>query len=64
MTIENFLTTHEAAALLRVSEHTLRSWRASRAGPRFIKIGGTVRYRRDDLDEYIELGVVEPENRR
>jgi excisionase family DNA binding protein len=47
------LTTKQAAKLLTIGERTL--WRLSRSGivPAPIRIGGAVRYRREELLEYI-----------
>lgn len=47
------LTTPEVADLLQVAEITLRKWRLSGAGPRFVRCGANVRYRRDDIDQWI-----------
>lgn len=47
----------EAAALLNVAAKTLSNWRTRGEGPRTIKIGARlVRYRRGDLDAFIEAG--------
>ncbi|MFM0335639.1 helix-turn-helix domain-containing protein [Paraburkholderia fungorum] len=43
----------ELAGALRVSVSTVQSWRYQKKGPPFFKVGGAVRYRRSDLDEYI-----------
>ena len=44
-----------AADFLDVKVATLRRWRWSGDGPPFIKLGvGAVRYRRSDLETYIE----------
>ena len=40
-----FLTTLELATRWNMSEHTLRNWRVSGFGPRFIKVCRSVRYR-------------------
>lgn len=50
------LKTCEAAALANVGERSF--WRWSRAGiaPAPIKIGGVVRYRRDEIMAWIEAG--------
>ncbi len=32
-------------------------------GPRFVRIGRTVRYRREDIEEWIESCVIEPAER-
>lgn len=39
-----YLTPIEVALLYRVTERTLRSWRAAGMGPRFEKHGSTIRY--------------------
>jgi predicted DNA-binding transcriptional regulator AlpA len=52
--LETLLTGREAADLLRLSERTLERHRVAGAGPRFIRLGRAVRYRRRDLLDYIE----------
>jgi len=42
-----------AAELLGVSTRTLQAWRVKGAGPRFVKIGRAVRYRRRALIEFL-----------
>lgn len=44
-----FLTQVELAARWRISPRTLERWRWAGDGPRFIKIGGLVRYRLEDI---------------
>jgi hypothetical protein len=44
-----YLTTDEAAQLLRVSPKGLEGMRCKGRGPKYVKIGGRVRYRRSDL---------------
>ncbi len=46
----------EAARILSLSVKTLRRWRWAGRGPRFIKIGGAVRYDPTDLTAFIEAG--------
>ena len=50
------LTIDEAAAYLAIPKATLYTWRTRRVGfgPRAVKIGGCLRYRRTDLDAWIE----------
>ena len=45
--------TKQAARLLQVSHRTLEDWRLRGGGPRFSKIGRSVRYRRIDLEEFL-----------
>jgi len=48
------LTSAQAAALLQVTEGTLRLWRCQGAGPTYIKLGSrAVRYTQADLDDFI-----------
>jgi excisionase family DNA binding protein len=54
------LTNVEAAQYLGISIHTLDSWRClKKPFIPYLKIGRLVFYRRSDLDEFIEAGVVE-----
>jgi hypothetical protein len=46
----NFLTQHEAAALLRLSVRTLERHRVTGHGPAFVRLGRRVVYRRTDLE--------------
>lgn len=48
------LKTPEAAAKLRVTKATLESWRCRGGGPQFVKYGRAVRYRPEDLDNFLE----------
>jgi excisionase family DNA binding protein len=48
-----FLKDTEAALLLGVSVSTMRRWRLLGTGPRAVKLGGNVRYRRADLEQWI-----------
>lgn len=51
------LTTSEAAAYLGLAISTLNKWRCFGEGPQFIKLGRAVRYRLDDLDRFVEIGI-------
>jgi excisionase family DNA binding protein len=50
----NLLTTQEAADLLGVSARTIEGLRLKGGGPRFVKIGGAVRYRLASLEDYLQ----------
>jgi predicted DNA-binding transcriptional regulator AlpA len=43
----------DAAAYLGLQVSTLHKWRNTGRGPRFIKMGGAIRYRLADLDAFI-----------
>lgn len=48
------LTPEELAPMLRVKIGTLYSWRTRGMGPPAIKVGGFVRYRRRDVDRWLD----------
>ena len=48
------MTPPEVADYLKVPVLTLQTWRAKRKGPRVYRVGKHVRYRRDDLDAWLE----------
>ena len=48
------LKTPQAALYLGLAVSTLNKWRCHGGGPQFIKLGRSVRYRRDDLDVFVE----------
>lgn len=47
------LTETDAAALTGLSVRTLQTWRVRGGGPQFAKLGGAVRYRRADIEAWI-----------
>ena len=50
--LEPRLTTKEAASILRKSHITLEIWRVNGYGPKYIKIGRSVRYLLSDLQAF------------
>jgi predicted DNA-binding transcriptional regulator AlpA len=58
---QNALDARQAARYLGVSEAVLRLWRSGSKGPRFFRAGEKlVRYRRADLDSWIEVRLSAP----
>ena len=51
-----YMTTPQAAAYLQLSPNTLSRWRWSGDGPRYRKLGRSVRYARTDLEEFAARG--------
>ena len=49
---QNFLTQTDLAQRWGISPRTLERWRWAGEGLRFVKIGGLVRYRLDDVEAY------------
>ena len=50
---EPLITEGEAASILRVSLTSLRRWRRQGSGPVYRKLGRTVRYRPEDLADFV-----------
>src|SRR5215472_11467182 len=51
--VDPLITEAEAADILRVSLTSLRRWRREGRGPVYRKLGRSVRYRPDDLADFI-----------
>lgn len=54
MAADRLLTSQEVADYLGVPVQTLYGWRMKGTGPRGIKIGKHVRYRRADVETWLE----------
>lgn len=52
------LTEQEASPLVGLKVSTLQKLRVSGGGPRFAKLGRAVRYREEDLEEWLTARVV------
>jgi excisionase family DNA binding protein len=47
------LTEKQVAEQLQVSLGSIRRWRLENRGPRFVKVGALVRYRQNELDNWL-----------
>lgn len=56
--VSEVFTTSEAAAYTKMAVPTLERFRLTGEGPMFAKLGGSVRYRRCDLDAWITSRLV------
>ncbi len=45
--------TKEAAGYMALKKCTLEAWRCRGGGPVFVKLGKSVRYRKEDLDAFV-----------
>lgn len=54
MTTEELINERMAAETLAVAVRTLQWWRIRGGGPKFVKLGRAVRYRRSDLLAWID----------
>lgn len=52
--INHLLTTKQVAKILQIDVITLNTWRLQGKNLKFIKIGRSVRYREEDVNEYIQ----------
>lgn len=51
---DELLTEREAASLLKISSRTLQAWRPAGTGPAFVRVGRSIRYRRNALQEWLD----------
>ena len=51
-TAEEYFDQEEVAARYRVSPRTVEGWRARGLGPRYVRVGGRIKYRRTDCEKY------------
>ena len=54
------LSERQAAKVLDLSVQTLRNWRHLRKGPKYQKLGRSVKYNLDDLKEYMRDHTIKP----
>jgi predicted DNA-binding transcriptional regulator AlpA len=52
-TANRLMNEKEVAAHLAVSLATIRRWRLTGAGPKATKLGGLVRYKPSDVDDFL-----------
>jgi predicted DNA-binding transcriptional regulator AlpA len=52
------LSQREAATLLHLSERTLERFRVSGTGPKFVRLGRSIRYRLADIEAFIASRIV------
>ena len=48
------LTPKEVSAIMKIKTTTLGSWRWSGKGPKYCKVGGSVRYPKSQLERWIQ----------
>jgi excisionase family DNA binding protein len=54
------MTLEDVSKYLDIPMKTLRKWRLDGSGPRAIKVGRHLRFRRSDVDEWLEERADEP----
>ena len=53
--LPEIMNEHQVAEYLNMSVASVRRWRTFRKGPKFLKIGSAVRYKREDVDAWLSL---------
>ena len=56
--MQDILTVLEAAHYVRLGKPTLDRYRITGDGPKFAKMGRSVRYRRSDLDDWLNARLI------
>jgi predicted DNA-binding transcriptional regulator AlpA len=51
--IENLLNERDVSRIIGLSVASVRRWRLLRQGPRYLKLGSAVRYRPEDISEWL-----------
>jgi len=54
MRMERLMSTEEVAEVLGRPPRTLRQWRYLGEGPKYLKVGATVRYRARDIEKWLK----------
>ena len=49
----SLLNERQISQILGISVSTLRRWRSQQTGVRFVRIGSLVRYRPEDLEDFV-----------
>lgn len=58
--IEPLLTTEEVAQIVKRTEWTVKNWRRSGAGPKFIQQGRFIMYRQSAVNAWLDENEVDP----
>jgi predicted DNA-binding transcriptional regulator AlpA len=53
-TLEILLNEHDVARMTGLSVASVRRWRLLKQGPKYMKIGASVRYRAEDVRAWLE----------
>jgi excisionase family DNA binding protein len=57
---ERLLTVKETAQYLGTTPGNVYDWVKNGKGPRYVRMGRSIRYRLSDLEKYVDVRVVEP----
>jgi hypothetical protein len=62
--MDKLITEQQVAALLLVTPDTLERWRREGRGPVYVKMGHLVRYRLEDVENFVEACSVDPQQEK
>jgi excisionase family DNA binding protein len=58
--VTEFLSPAQLAEFLGISRDTIYNWRYLRQGPPAVRVGGQVRFRRSDVERWLQENEEEP----
>ena len=58
--MDELVSEQELAAWLKVSPHTLRTWRNRSQGPAFVRAGSLYRYKVSDVQTWLDARKITP----
>jgi predicted DNA-binding transcriptional regulator AlpA len=58
--VERLMSEQQVAEILGKPARTLRQWRYVNRGPRYLKVGASVRYRARDVEAWLKTQEQEP----
>ena len=61
---QNALSLQQASQYLGVSQAALRAWKRDGRGPAFFRAGKLLRFRKSDLDLWIQQRLVDPKQKQ
>lgn len=56
--MSDLMTTTEVAAYVRIKKATLERYRLTGGGPHYCRLGGMIRYRKKDIEAWLESRTV------
>lgn len=52
---QTLMNEREVAQYMRISVAAIRRWRLFKKGPKYLKIGSSVRYRKEDIESWLKI---------
>ena len=58
--MRQYVTENELSNITGIAVQTLRNWRHERRGFPYVKVGRSIRYELDEIDEYMQERKIKP----